>query len=91
MFAPDGQIAFVTGRGAAELLLVDMREGRRRTNKKSLPGGNQPNGLAMKADGTYLYVGNDRDNTISVIDVRLLETVNVVPTGKYPDGIAFRK
>jgi YVTN family beta-propeller protein len=91
VLAPDGQIGYLTGRGCEALLLVDLRGGRNRSLKKRLPVGNQPNGLVPNEDGTYLYVGNDKDNTLSVIDVRLMEPVSTVPTGRFPDGMAFRK
>ena len=91
VFAPDGQIAYATSRASASVRLVDMRNDRRRTHTKSIPVGAQPNGIALNADGTILYVANDADNSITVVDLRLLETLRSVPTGRYPDGIAFRR
>jgi YVTN family beta-propeller protein len=84
-------MGYVSGRGSASVLLVDLRLGRNRCIKKHLPVGVQPNGILLNEDGTFLFVANDRENTLTVIDVRLMETVGTVPTGKYPDGMAFRR
>jgi YVTN family beta-propeller protein len=90
VFSPDGQMVFITGRGTEALYIVDMRGGKRRMVKR-LAVGRQPNGLAQTPDGNYLYVGHDKDNTVSTIDVRLMEMIQTTPVGAYPDGIALTR
>jgi YVTN family beta-propeller protein len=90
VFSPDGLMVFVTGRGTDNMYLVDMRNNKRRMSRR-VPVGKQPNGLAQTPDGNFLYVGHDKDNTIGVIDVRMMEMIQVNPVGGYPDGIALTK
>jgi YVTN family beta-propeller protein len=90
VFSPDGLMVFITGRGSDNLYLVDMRNNKRRMARR-IPVGNQPNGLAQTGDGNFLYVGHDKDNTIGVVDVRMMQMINTNPVGAYPDGIALTK
>jgi len=90
VFSPDGLMVFVTGRGTDNMYLVDMRNNKRRMARR-IPVGRQPNGLAQTADGNFLYVGHDKDNTVGVIDVRMMEMIQTNPVGGYPDGIALTK
>ena len=48
-------------------------------------------GLAQTADGNFLYVGHDKDNSIGVVDVRMMEMIHTNPVGGFPDGIALTK
>jgi len=90
VFSPDGLMVFITGRGTDNMYVVDMRNNKRRMARR-IPVGKQPNGLAQTADGNFLYVGHDKDNTIGVIDVRMMEMIQTNPVGAYPDGIALTK
>lgn len=90
VFSPDGLMVFITGRGTEQLYIVDMRNNKRRM-ARTLAVGRQPNGLAQTADGNYLYVGHDKDNTISVVDVRLMQVLTTTPVGAYPDGVVLTR
>lgn len=47
--------------------------------------------LALPAQADEIWVTNEKDDTISVIDVETLEVVRTVPTGERPRGITFAK
>ncbi len=50
--------------------------------------GNSPEGVAVNAAGTYVYVTNFDDSTVSVINTSTNTVVNTIPVGKGPEGIA---
>lgn len=47
--------------------------------------------LAAPAGAAEIWVSNEKDDTISVIDVETLEVVRTIPTGERPRGITFSK
>ncbi len=55
---------------------------------KKIKVGNQPIGLSVPND-EVAFVANMKDNTVSVIDLKLLEVANVLPTGARPDGLTY--
>lgn len=46
---------------------------------------------ALPAGAAEIWVTNEKDNTISVIDVDTLEVTRTIPTGERPRGITFSK
>ncbi|MCG8355749.1 MAG: YVTN family beta-propeller repeat protein [Kiloniellales bacterium] len=48
-------------------------------------------GLASPALAGEVWVTNEKDDTVSVIDVETLEVVRTIPTGERPRGITFSK
>ena len=47
--------------------------------------------LAAPALADEIWVSNEKDDTISVIDIDTLEVVRTIPTGERPRGITFSK
>ncbi len=47
--------------------------------------------LALPASAAEIWVTNEKDDTISVIDIATLEVVRTIPTGERPRGITFSK
>ena len=47
--------------------------------------------LARTADAHEVFVSNEKDNTVSVIDTKSLEVVRTLKVGKRPRGIAFTR
>ena len=45
--------------------------------------------LAAPAAADEIWVSNEKDDTISVIDVETLEVVRTIPVGERPRGITF--
>ncbi len=48
-------------------------------------------GLAATAEAHMLYVSNEKDNTVSIIDTETEEVVNTIEVGERPRGITFSK
>src|SRR5215472_15386566 len=57
--------AFVTNFGGDGISVVDPQAGQLITNIKT---GSQPHGIAIARDGRAVYVSNEGDGTVSVID-----------------------
>ena len=69
--APDGRTLYVLNMGRT-LSVVDLQS---HTEVAVIPVGRSMMGhVAVSPDGSRLYVTDDRDNTLSVIDTTLLET-----------------
>jgi YVTN family beta-propeller protein len=52
--------------------------------------GSTPNGLAISADGSVLYVANGLDNAICVVDLNANNTIKgYIPTEAYPSAIVL--
>jgi YVTN family beta-propeller protein len=86
------EILFVIGRYDNVLALVDLRPTKEfgRFLSATIPLGRLPWGMAMSASGDCLYVSNTGDNTITIVDLRLMRAGVTVPTGKGPLGLAAR-
>ena len=57
----------------------------------TMPVGRAPWGMGINPDGSALYVGNTADNTITIIDLRLMKPGGFMPaTGKAPMGLVVR-
>ena len=56
----------------------------------TVPVGRAPWGLALSAAGDCLYITNTSDNTLSILDLRLMKVGATIPTGKGPMGVVVR-
>ena len=56
---------------------------------KTVPVGNNPDGIAVTPDGTTVYVANYRSNNVSVIARPGNTVVATVPVGNGPAGVAI--
>ena len=90
-FAPK-HILFTIGRFDNVVSMLELRPGNNEFGRylSSIPVGRAPWGMAMSAAGDCVYVTNTADNTISIIDLRLMRTGFTNPTGKSPMGLAVR-
>jgi YVTN family beta-propeller protein len=72
--------------------MVDLRDTKEfgRFLSATIPVGKLPWGMALNAASNCLYVSNTGDNTISIVDLRLMRHGGTVPTGKSPLGLAAR-
>jgi YVTN family beta-propeller protein len=57
----------------------------------TFPVGKRPWGIAVSADGKWIYTANGPSNDISVIDASTNQVVKHIPGGKSPWGIAISK
>jgi YVTN family beta-propeller protein len=93
-FAHDGRL-FVANAGSNSISVI--RDGAvSETILTSLrpddPVGSTPNGLAVNADGSRLYVANADNNDVAVVDVHEpghSRVLGFIPTGWYPTSLAL--
>jgi PQQ-dependent catabolism-associated beta-propeller protein len=55
---------------------------------KEIPVGTRPWGIALSADGRYLYTANGPSNDMSIVDTESLTTIKRVAVGRSPWGVA---
>ncbi|MGV8946285.1 MAG: YncE family protein [Lutibacter sp.] len=51
--------------------------------------GNKPHGVVISHDGKAVYVTNQQDNTVSLIDVATQKETGKYPVGKSPNGLSY--
>jgi YVTN family beta-propeller protein len=76
LLSPNKKELYISAWAADKILVYDTRK-----NKliDSVAVGDNPNDICLTAKGTYLYVANANDNSVSVIDIKkrkVLETLN---------------
>jgi YVTN family beta-propeller protein len=76
IFSRDGKLFWVTSETAGNVTVVDVLQ---RKIVEVLPSSGDAMGLALGADGQYVYAANGEDRTVSKIDTR---THRIVATGK---------
>jgi YVTN family beta-propeller protein len=83
--APDGQTLFVTG-NADSLFIVDVAS---RQITARLAIGLDANGLAADSIGGRLYVSNQSDGTISVVDLSNNTVIRSITVGGHPQELVL--
>jgi PQQ-dependent catabolism-associated beta-propeller protein len=87
--SPRNRLYLSTGRGGT-VAVVDMSKApREATLIKEIPVGKRPWGMALSADGHYLYTANGPSNDVSVVDTKALAEVKRIPVGKSPWGVVL--
>jgi YVTN family beta-propeller protein len=76
VFSRDGKLFWVTSETAGNVTVVDVPQ---RKILEVLPSSGDAMGLALAADGQYVYAANGEDRTVSKIDAR---THRILATGK---------
>jgi YVTN family beta-propeller protein len=87
---PSKQALFAIGRVDNVLSILELRPNNHEYGRtvSTLPIGRAPWGMALSAEGDCIYVTNTADNSISIVDLRLMRTLFTIPTGKSPLGLA---
>jgi YVTN family beta-propeller protein len=87
----DGELAFVLSRGAMSINVIWTNPTEPRKSFRSVEL--QPWPIDMVANDRNIYVIHDRDDALSVVRTRTLETFayQTTKTGKSPQGIAMRR
>jgi len=84
----DGAMLFSLSRYENAFSFADLSESGERRFVSSIPVGRNAFNMAISADGKTLYTAHSQlDNTISVIDVRLMKVMNTIPGGNTPFGM----
>lgn len=87
-FTPDGKTVLISDLDAGELVVVDAAA---RKEMKRIPLGHQVEGILVSPDGAQAYVAVAGDDNIAVVDLKALNVVSRLQTGKGPDGMAWAK
>jgi YVTN family beta-propeller protein len=83
-FTPDGKLVFISDLGGSGVVVVDVAS-RKDLKRITLNGGAA--GILMRPDGARAYVASG--DGISVIDLKSLEVVGRIESGRGPDGLAW--
>jgi YVTN family beta-propeller protein len=83
--APAQPFAYVANLGSDDVSVIDSA---RLDTTATLPGGDDPDGVAISADGTRVYVSSFLSGTVTTIDARTQEVLATVPVGPGPVGLA---
>jgi YVTN family beta-propeller protein len=85
-FTPDGSRVLVSGLEDGDLVVLDVAT---RHEVKRLNLGHGAAGILMAPDGGHAYVAVQRDNYVAVIELKTLTVTGRIPTGEWPDGMAW--
>jgi YVTN family beta-propeller protein len=86
----NGQSGVVVSRNTHSLHVIDLSAGHRRASRP-FPLGRNPMGLELSDSPNFVYALVSGENLVAVVDVRSGETIRVLPTGRYPLGLAVRR
>jgi YVTN family beta-propeller protein len=94
ILSPDRKILNVSLWGGDKLMLYNTKEAKL---VDSIAVGDNPNEICQTRSGSYLFVANANDNSVSVIDVakrKVIETLNAslypgAPSGSTSNGVAL--
>lgn len=87
--APRNRLYLSTGRGGT-VAVVDMKAAPNEVKLlKEVPVGKRPWGIALSADGRYLYTANGPSNDVSVVDTTSLTAIERIEVGQSPWGIVL--
>lgn len=77
--------AFVANRGSNTVSVVNLQD---LTVVATIPVGQQPYGVVVAPEDTFVFVANSGSDSISVIDTTTLQLVATIPMGDRPAGLA---
>jgi YVTN family beta-propeller protein len=87
-FTPDGRLVLISDLDAGELVVLERVT---RKEVKRLKLGRQPAGILIEPDSSRAYVAVTGDDNVAVIELKVLDLVGRIQTGKGPDGMAWVK
>jgi YVTN family beta-propeller protein len=87
-FTPNGKLVLISDIGSGDLVVVDAAS---RKVLKRMKLGSSAEGILIRPDGAVAYVAVSGDDKVAVVDLKKLEVVNMIQTGKDPDGMAWRR
>ncbi len=93
LLSPDKKIVYISCWGCDKVIVYNTDNG----NKSEINVGDNPNELLLNKSGTFLYVANANDNSVSVINTsenKVIETLNAAlfpnaPPGSTSNGLAL--
>jgi YVTN family beta-propeller protein len=87
-FTPDGHLVLISDLEAGDLVVLERST---RKELKRLKLGRQPAGILIEPDSSRAYVAVTGDDNVAVIDLKVLDLIGRIQTGKGPDGMAWIK
>ncbi len=85
ILSPDRNTLYISCWGCDRVVLFDTRQ---QVITGDIPVGDNPNELCLDKKGTYLYVANANDNSVSLIDTKQNKVVETLVASMYPDSPA---
>ena len=85
-FTRDGTKALITDMEGGELVIVDVAT---RQVAKRVRVGAMPEGILVPPSGDLVYVAVTGENRVAILNVKTLEVVRSITTGRGPDGMAW--
>jgi YVTN family beta-propeller protein len=85
LLSPDKNELYISGWATDKILIYGTR------NQKmmdSVAVGDNPNDLCLSSKGTYLYVSNANDNSVSVIDIKKRKVVETLNAALYATNLS---
>jgi len=93
-FSRDGRALYVSGGWDDSIFCYSWEKGSAALQRKvsladgdAKPGSRYPAGIAVSADGRYLYVAENVGDSLAVIDLTTSRVVSRFETGHYPYGV----
>lgn len=83
---PDGEV-WVTDADNGAVVLLSASDG---STSAEITTGAGAHGIVFSADGSFAYVSNQSDGTVSVTDVVALNVTATIGVGSRPNGLAWR-
>jgi YVTN family beta-propeller protein len=83
-FTPDGKRVLISDLSTGNLLVIDAAS---KKEIKRIKVGSGIAGILVAPDGSKAYIGATPDNYVGVVDLKTLEMMGKISTGKGPDGM----
>jgi YVTN family beta-propeller protein len=83
LLSPDRKMLYISCWGCDKVQVFDTD---RRQFVGSITVGDNPNDMCITKNGTWLFVANANDNSVSVIDLRSRQVIETLQTALYPDA-----
>jgi YVTN family beta-propeller protein len=83
-FTPDGKRVLISDLTTGNLLVIDAAS---KKEIKRIKVGSGIAGILVAPDGSKAYIGATPDNYVGVVDLKTLEMMGRISTGKGPDGM----
>jgi len=88
IYDPGSGHILVAVQTANEFVAIDPRTDRVIARHK-LPGASHPHGMSVDANGRLLFVANEGNATVLIVDLRTMKVLGSVAVGEDPDVLAF--
>jgi YVTN family beta-propeller protein len=83
LLSPDRKVLYISCWGCNEVVLFDTEK---MLETGSIKVGDNPNELCLNRKGTFLFVANANDNSVSVIDTKTRKVVETLNSALFPDS-----